>query len=501
MAMVKIVSPGGWDFDGPVARLVKVGRDGRLGPNDRREFLKTASHVFLDALDHIKLADGEVPVHLVSHGATEAYGPNRNGDGFKEATCKKYAWTFEKYAQHYRNHKNKPHEGHPHFGSVKKAAYNDPMRRVELLVGMFADKRATDGRDNALVADKELEKLARGDDVAFSMACRVPFDVCSWCGNKARTRDDYCTAGLCKAGGCKDNLTRLIKVGNDVHQLHVDNPDPVWFDISTVFRPADRIAYGGKADWLSKAAADGWGGVVGGAKLAEDLGVMAPLAVVLAQDRGPAAFPTAVDQMVKLAHGLDALERRDDLALPVAVRRAFDGRLQGEFPVAALGEIGTVKCAEGLAALADRVVVLPLRDYARLAGRPGLAEKAAALLPGVYGRMIADGSLERHLAQNPLARAEKLAPYAVRSWAVKMASGFALTKEAVDGRAYLSVARDYETPKTSFGMTKAASDDPAAEELARSYACYKAAALHRIAAFDGDFLLTARLGVVQNQVV
>src|SRR5262245_36404810 len=173
--MVKIVSPSGWDFDGPSARLVKVGSEGLRG-NDRKEFLKFASHAFLPYLDDIKMRDGEVPMHVISHGATEAYGPNRNGDGFKEAACKKYCHTFEKYAQHYRNHKNRPHEGHPHYGVIKKAVYNEAMRRVELLTGLFATKKALDGRVNAHIADRELEKLASGDDLATSMACRVPYD-------------------------------------------------------------------------------------------------------------------------------------------------------------------------------------------------------------------------------------------------------------------------------------------------------------------------------------
>ena len=80
------------------------------------------------------------------------------------------------------------------------------------------------------------------------MACRIPFDVCSGCGHKARTRAEYCKAATCKYGGCHDNLG---KIAADGHILHVDNPNPSFFDISNVFRPADRTAYGVKADWLA----------------------------------------------------------------------------------------------------------------------------------------------------------------------------------------------------------------------------------------------------------
>ena len=204
MPMVKIVSPGGWDFDAPVAQMIKIGSRGLIG-NDRGDFIKRASHVFLPFIDDIKVASDEVPVHLIALGASEAYGPNRNGDGFKEATCKQCYGTFEKFARFYRNHKNK--DPQKSYGIVKKAAYNDKMRRVELLTLLNATKSAAD-RNGGYIADREIEKLARGDDLAVSMACRVPYDVCSWCGNHAASKEQYCKSASCKAGGCTDNLTR-----------------------------------------------------------------------------------------------------------------------------------------------------------------------------------------------------------------------------------------------------------------------------------------------------
>lgn len=254
MAHVKFVSPSGWDFDSRIVTPVKWSSRGLLGA-DRQEFLKTASDSFADQLDHIKFAKDEVPVHLIALGASEAYGPNRNGDGFKEATCRKYHDTFVKFAKFFRNHKNKAERGDPFYGIVKASAYNEDMRRVELLCALNAEKSAAD-RNGGFVADTELEKIARGEDMPVSMACRVPHDTCSFCKHAAKTRDEYCTREKCAAGGCKSNLTRLVKVGGDLHHLHVDNPNPTWFDISRVFRPADRIAYGAKADYLTKAASD-----------------------------------------------------------------------------------------------------------------------------------------------------------------------------------------------------------------------------------------------------
>ena len=504
MAMVKIVSPSGWDFDCPSASLVKVASDGRLHANDRREFIKRASgseNVFLPFMDRVKFAKDEVPMHLIALGAVEAYGPNRNGDGFKEAALKQYHDTFEKLARYYRNHKNK--DPKISYGVVKCSAYNNAMKRVELLVGLNAEKSAVD-RNGGFLADRELEKLARGEDIPVSMACRVPYDECSFCGNKARTRDEYCKSASCKAGGCFDNLTKLVKVGNDMHHLFVHNDHPSFFDISGVFRPADRTAWGGKADWV-KAASDGGFFGVGGAKMAEDMGVVAPMHVILAQDTmQPGEWRPYLAEQIKLAHGLAVMEQSGRLRLHEETKRAFAADVQPDIDLAAL-ELGDdlKKTAAALGALADQKIILSLRDFARMTKRAELLDDAGSCLKGVYGRMIEDGSLERRLANNKYAPAEKLASAKQRQAASRMVSTYSLQKEAVDYRCKVSALREHRLPesKSVFWNEKKASDSPLVEELARDYACYKVAALRRIAQFDGEFLLTARLSDCQNQVV
>lgn len=517
MAHIKTVSPYGWDFDDRVAAPLKLGADGRFGPNDRREFVKRASqasHAFLPMIENgtVKFAADEVPVHLIALGAKEAYGPNRNGDGFMEAALKEAHDTFVKYALWFRNHKNKPHEGHPSYGLVKASAYNQQMRRVELLVALASTKKAADRMGVTGPADREIEKLARDEDIPVSMACRVPYDVCSGCGNKARNRDEYCKAASCKYGGCYDNLTRLVKTANDVHLLHVNNPNPCFFDISNVFRPADRIAYAGKADWMSKAASDGWDGRyaahdVYGVKAAGDLEVEAPMSVVLAQAAMTHGdWTPAMAQTVKVAYGLAALEQQPEKWATAETRRAFAADVQPPADLAALecdGEPTREKVATALGALAAHKIVLPLRDFARMTKRAGLAEPAAARLPGVYGRMVHDGTLEARLGANPYAPSEKLASLKQRTAAGRMAATHSLEKEAVDTRCLRSAVRGCPVPalKTTFETEKTAGDRTGAEELARDYACYKAAALRKIAETDGLFPLTARLALSQNQVI
>ena len=101
MTMIKVIQPHSQDFSEPVAALIKVSSSGIIG-QDKREFVKRAGAEFAEKVQHIKFAKDEVPVHLIAIGATEDYGPNRNGDGFTRDCCQKYHGTFEKFARFYR---------------------------------------------------------------------------------------------------------------------------------------------------------------------------------------------------------------------------------------------------------------------------------------------------------------------------------------------------------------------------------------------------------------
>jgi len=508
VAQTKVFTPAGWSFDCPVAAMLKLGSDGRMGPNDRREFQKRAgaagAHVFQPYVDRVKFAKDEVPVHLIALGCKEAYGPNRNGDAFSERILQQTHHTFVKHAYWFRNHKNKKADGHPTYGLVKASEYNPQMRRVELLVGLPATKEAAERMGVTYPASEECEKLARGDDIAVSMACRVPYDVCSGCGNKARTRDEYCKEANCKFGGCYENLARLVKTANDVHMLHVDNVSPTFFDISKVWRPADRIAYAGKADWV-KAAADGFFGV-GGSKTAEDLGVTPPLSVILAQDTMlPGEWTPYLAQQIKLAHGLASLENCLPLYANGELKRAFAYGVQ---PVMDLDSLGLLadrpeKVAAALGALADEKIVLPLREFARVTGRTAHVKEAGACMKGVFGRMISDGTLESRLANNAYAPASKLAAASHRTAAARIAPAFSLEKSAVDRRCVVSAVRGESMPPSASAEWQGSAAHPSApaEALARDYACYKVAALRRVADFDPEFMLTARMALCQNQVI
>jgi hypothetical protein len=379
------------------------------------------------------------------------------------------------------------------------------MRRVELLCELPTTKEAAERLGCNGMADKEMEKLAKGDDIAVSMACRVPYDVCSGCGNKARTRDEYCKSASCKYGGCFDNLTKLVKTANDVHVLHVDNVNPTFFDISHVWRPADRIAYGGRADYV-KQAFDSAFFERDGAKMANDLGIVAPMSVIVAQDTMlPGQWTPHLAAMIKLAHGMAALEQQSEKWAGDDVRRAFSADVQPDLDLASL-ELDSPKqekVAAALGALADQKIVLSLRDFGRMTKRAMLVDDAGKCLRGVYYRMIEDGSLEQRLSACKYLPAEKLASANQRKVAARISSTYSLEKTAVDRRCTVSIVRGHQVPvpKSVFWNEKKAHDSVLAEELARDYACYKVAALHRIADTDSDFPLTIRVALCQNQVI
>jgi hypothetical protein len=65
------------------------------------------------------------------------------------------------------------------------------------------------------------------------MGCKVKYDVCSLCGNKAPSRKQYCIHA-------KRNLGEYTKGGK---KIFVWNPSPKFFDISMVRRPADKHGF------------------------------------------------------------------------------------------------------------------------------------------------------------------------------------------------------------------------------------------------------------------
>ena len=484
MSMIKVIQPHAQDFSEPVAALIKISSRGIIGA-DKQDLIKRAGAEFAHKLENIEFAKDEVPVHMIAIGATEDYGPNRNGDGFTRDCCRNYHQTFEKFARFYRDHANKnPAKS---FGIVKASAYHEPMKRIELVVALNGSKEAAD-RNGGLIADKELEKLANDKEIAVSMACKIPFDKCSSCGNSAKTRAEYCDSvengGHCKAGGLKHNMGRVLEDG---HVLHADNPNPTFFDISHVFRPADRIAY--VSGQLQKAASNS---CVSGAELAEQLGITAPLG--FDSGRTPAARVQlqleALTQLVQAEKdaGANGNWTQTALASSEAVQPAID-----------TNNAPSVKMAEVLRGLADAGVILPVRDFLALTVKSANATLVSAVayaLPNVFSKLANDADVVTLLENNVYFPADA-APQSARVWAEKVAHTHSVLPVSVEKRAYLAALRNARA--VEFPSDKQASGK-AETALAQHYALYKIAAYAAICEKYGNNWLTANHCVLQNYV-
>ncbi len=483
MAQTKIFSPSGWsNFDRPVVMAVPYGSRG-VSMDDAADFMKTASASpeFMRQLENIKLAKDEIPVHTLALGATEFFGPNRNGDGFKQADCRARHDTFRKHAKWYRNHKNRGDQGDPYYGYVKASCYNEKMKRVELLALLNGSEKAA--RDNGgFLADKELERLGRGDDIPVSMACKVAYDVCSACGNKARTRAEYCTEATCHGGGCRNNLT---KVASDGNQLYVDNPDPYFFDISNVYRGADRTAFASAADYLTKAAGDGI--FTPGAELAEQLGIVAPF------DLGMDAWLTAEQAaMLKLANVLAVMEKDTSIATKFA--HALSTTPMTDAQLSRLGTPGTPRSNGTLAALADHKIILSFDDFSRWHGKPDAAYDVARM----WEKLLMD-AIDQRVHKNAYELIDALSGPADDLFAQTLAPSYGLDPYNVSRRVAHGELSGVTAPNPKAGIEKSASAGRPVDPIVEQYALYKLAALCRAAGDSDEFRLTALLAVAQNK--
>lgn len=161
----------------------------------------------------------QTDLHVIAVGAYEGTGFNRNGDCFLDKDCKSNYSFFKKADRAvHRHHKNKKDD--PKFGNIKAAAYNEPMKRIELIVGLDNDKCAD--------IIQEQEKVGHTN---WSMASKQAYDICSWCKHAAHSDEDRCEH-------IPANIGEINKQGEMCGMI---NPDPKWFEISYVRRPADRI--------------------------------------------------------------------------------------------------------------------------------------------------------------------------------------------------------------------------------------------------------------------
>lgn len=491
MSHIKITGPDAYNFDVRTSNLVKYSSKGLVG-TDKLALIKCAGEEFVAKAKKISFEPDEIPLHVIAMGSTEGYGPNRNADGFKEASLRKYAQTFVKFARIYQNHKNKDPD--KSYGVVKMAMYNDAMRRVELLLALSKSASAA-ARNGGLVDESFVKAAESGEDIPWSMACKIPFDVCAVCDNKAPTRNEYCDSikmgGTCSGLGCKNGLGEVLESGLI---QHVDNPDPCFFDISKVNRPADRTAYGGLADYLQKAASLGNPrAVIGGAKLAELLSV-----------EEPSWLRTDADlfgHVLKMA--ADAEERLHALAIssPHLVGD-MDLLMPNRINVYMIGPPGSQSSLQKLAALSANKIVLSPRDFVHWI--VGSEKMADALLPsvrksliGIYTRMSKQASVDTRICNNEFDHRNADVNSLDKAWAASYSDELSLTKQAVQRRSIKYASDNSATANVlaTINSTKTAEKLAIAEQIAENYALYKLAFL---AAQSDDLPLTTWFAIRQN---
>jgi len=232
-----------------------------LDLGDKQSLEKTAATIDSEAYAYaatMEPKEGHTYILVIAMGAGEYYGPNKNSDYFPEEdlyTHKQYLNFETKYVKNpktgkdeinegalfYKHHKNKVAKGHPWFGTVHKAFYNTRMHRVELIIDIHHSQPG---------AMELVDKVHSGGTFSVSMGVNISHDQCSICGHKASKLKDYCDHLKYELGNTRPDGKRVYAINGGYD--YKKNPKALnFFDISYVFRPADKTGY-----MLKKVATD-----------------------------------------------------------------------------------------------------------------------------------------------------------------------------------------------------------------------------------------------------
>lgn len=380
---------------------------------DLSHVTKQASEA-LDYIKHVTPEPGKTSMLVLAMGGEETYGPNRNGDGFPERPVRskkgngylvapgqeltKHYHSFETNPAHaFKHHQNK--DPSKASGVVKKAFWNGKMHRVELLVTIDNEKDA-----------EWVERVNDGDFPAVSMGCRIKYDVCSQCGNKAPTRAQYC-----------DHVKfAMNQINPDGTKNYVHNPDPSFFDISRVFRPADRNGY------TMKKVADVY-----------EVRPSAELGDIVARLEGKSAAIRKISDIDKVIRG-EAVASSCNLAPKektlIKNFKDYTGEKLSKAPGLPMHVLSKYAAVEVFSTTQSMGIALKDAEFieymvskiadASIIHGGDLFEKAASMLPAVYALFEASPSLCEYVLDTGVldadgtkvsaALAEVLAPYAVK---------------------------------------------------------------------------------------
>lgn len=322
--MVKYIEFNTVDEYGIHARSIEPNQLGltKIASNDY-------SKEIMDAINSLKRESRYFYVVINALGSLEVWGMNRNGDGFPReglahhslrsdmGTEGDYGYkTFEYYAKLFKNHVNKADS--PSFGVVVCSHWNPRIERVELVVGIDKEK----GKDI-------ITAIENGDNVAVSMGCRVKYDRCSICDNKAKTTKDYChhlKTAMGKIATKEQAAKWSIETGKTIlpgAAVFAYNDKPKFFDISRVYVGADCTSY-----MLGKVASVGF--VVKSADIAESEGVTDDMIEKLSAIGKAGQIKKVGDIEKEIDGGIDGQIIAKGQAL--ALRKIIDEKMQRAIP-------------------------------------------------------------------------------------------------------------------------------------------------------------------------
>lgn len=219
--MDKLLIYSGYDQAGPHVFPIELGQ--------RNHHIKLATEIHPAIAKYIadaKKIPGKSQLLIDAMGSGEWWGSNRNGDYFPEDQLshpgRDYGYeTFKHFAYPYRHHVNKD-VAKAYGDRVILSAYHPSMHRVQLIVAVHDDR-----------CQDLLSQVDNGDYPDVSMGCRVPYDQCSVCGNRAKNRSQY----------CDDLKYRMNKTLPDGRRVMAINWRPKFFDISFVLIGAEKASH------------------------------------------------------------------------------------------------------------------------------------------------------------------------------------------------------------------------------------------------------------------
>lgn len=290
-------------------------------------------------------------LHVIAMGDYENFGENRNGDAFAKEANRTRHDTFVKEGAFYREHKHHDKK-RDSIGIIKASAYNEAMGRIELAV--WGRLRKVAGYDQH--AEEEYEMVKAGKDISVSMSCKLPFDVCSCCGNEASNRGHYCSHLKTKMGQYIPEFDKFAFAWN---------PNPTFFDISKVKNPADRIAH--HLEFMfhhEKVASTTSNIVIGGAERAELEGVILPGSSAFAN----AKHATLLQRLVKEERFFQEINKQSDVDAHVTLAKHASMYAYNE-PVteSEIAKLKTIRPSVMIRELSKHATILPFEAFAAYA--------------------------------------------------------------------------------------------------------------------------------------